>query len=182
MSSLLLTAAFAGALGVSSSEIRADALIPSGTPCRPVEILGENPTLYHVGNLTGFAVYHRGALVDLGFGDPDIPDDIFIFLKLGVDPGSYDLGSGVNSSRLTCEQCIEVFQDWPEDATTPEKIMFQANGVITYTGAPGTEATQISLAGVTLVEYESNKPVPGGECYSDVTNVIFANDFETPSN
>lgn len=156
---------------------------PRGAGCRPVQLLGEDPPLTYGGNLGGSAGYYRGDLVDQGFGDPDVPDDIFFWLKLGRPPGTYLLDSDINADRTTCEQCIEVFQDWPEGEPEADKLLFQMTGEITYLDAPGSSSMRISLSNVVLVEIEYDgeggyAPVPGGECYRDVANVIFTSNFE----
>jgi len=128
---------------------------------------------------------------DLGFGDT-LPDMIS-FEFYSPDPadssypqtGTFDLASAVNANYATCQQCIVVYQDYA-DPDTPTKTFFQTAGSITIdshtipgvTPAIGLSWDNVAIAEVTIdPDTFVSTLVPGGDCYTIVPDVIFANGF-----
>lgn len=161
----------------------------SATTCQTRRINGEHPLVYDCGDGT-CGNYQTAADTDLGFGGPD-PDVVYFqFYKLSGGPlelGAFDLASDINANYASCDQCILVAQDFVDSAPQPTKIFFQTSGTLDVRGTdlPGVAPdltliwNNLHLVEVTIDPdtYESI-PVPDGDCFDVLPEVIQASDFE----
>lgn len=118
---------------------------------------------------------------DLGLGGP-LPDFGRLDIYNNGSAGSFALGTGPESNYATCDHCVLVYRDIANNA--PGKTFFQSAGTLTLPQPPGAATLDISFTDLTLVEVTIDPdtfistPVPGGECYVQVSDVLFANGFE----
>jgi hypothetical protein len=126
---------------------------------------------------------NEGTVVD------HLPDSIYFeFYDLGggFPSGTIDLAAKGNDNYSTCTTCVSIYQDQP-DGSPAGKIFFQSAGSLTLDPTPplGDPEVAFSLNAVQLVEVTIDEnfvstPVPGGDCYFQVGDSIFANGFEAP--
>lgn len=113
-------------------------------------------------------------------GGPTIDEMDAEFFSAAV--GSFDLATGVNNNYATCEQCVTFYRDYTDPVQ--HKLFFQSAGLLTIDQVPGIDPLTVELSNTRLVEvtidpdtFEST-PVPGGECYDLVTDLIFRSGFD----
>jgi hypothetical protein len=124
---------------------------------------------------------------DLGFGgaDPDILQAEFYFTNA---TGTFDLGTGDDANYATCAHCLLLYQDIQPDNSVL-KFFFQSAGSMVLNTAPGESVPTVNmnLSGVQLIEVTIDPntfvstPVPGGACYVQSVDEIFADGFDGPS-
>lgn len=113
-------------------------------------------------------VFTLGGEVDLGLGDPEIPD-IVVFELFSDEAGTFRLGQGANENYATCNQCVRVIEDASSGSA---RQFFPTAGSIEvqYLGQSG-RAVRFTLSGLEMVEVTirqadlSSVPVEGGRCY-----------------
>lgn len=152
---------------------------PASTVCRPLAV-PSTVTLIATGS-GGF--YYGLAAGELGGGSGT---DEALLQLFSTRIGDFDLSAGVNSDWETCSQCVILAQNVTN--ATIGKVFFQDRGVLSLTSPPGdvnfTVPLPISLTNLRLVEVSvdpSSKhttPVPGGDCYEGVADLIYANGFD----
>ncbi len=165
------------AAAVLTAPARAD------VPCTPIvlpataQLRGAAPSF----PLWAYSMLGDGT-TDLGFGGPE-PDDFQIeFYSAAV--GTFDLASGIEANFATCERCVLLSEDI--QGVQGMKSYFPDAGALTISTAPGAPELAIGLSGLRLVEVTIDPdtlvstPVPGGACFEQVSDAIFANGFETP--
>lgn len=130
--------------------------------------------------LFGFPLYYGGAPQPALGGDLD--DSLVLQIYSPEVTGTVDLGSGEEASFATCNSCLLVLEDTPEEGD-PARTYFQQSGTLEL-GSTTPYYIAGSLSGVTLVEvtiddetYEAT-PVPGGACLT-ISNLSF--DVQPPT-
>lgn len=113
-------------------------------------------------------VFTLGGEVDLGLGDPEIPD-IVVFELFSDEAGTFRLGQGANENYATCNQCVRVIEDASSGSA---RQFFPTAGSIEveYLGSSG-RAVRFTLSGLEMVEVTIRQadlrsvPVEDGRCY-----------------
>jgi hypothetical protein len=116
-------------------------------------------------------VFTLGGEVDLGLGDPGIPD-IVVFELFSDEAGTFRLGQGANENYATCNQCVRVIEDASSGSA---RQFFPTAGAIEveYLGSSGREV-RFTLSGLEMVEVTIRQadlrsvPVEDGGCYRRV--------------
>jgi hypothetical protein len=157
----------------------------AGTACLPI-VLDRPFALDPLSDETYAGYQIEPWATDLGLGD-DSPDYIrfqFYDRGAGFESGTIDLTANGDDNYRTCETCIVIFQDQRESIPA-DKIFFQSQGTMSLDPTPpiGALGLTFKLNDVRLVEVtldqNGSTPVPGGDCYYQAPNAIFANGFDS---
>ncbi len=126
--------------------------------------------------LTGSTSYSATPLTTLG--SPELEDSLQLrFYNEGIEKGTIDLGSEVNSNYRDCTECFLLLEDIDEDGY-PSKIFFQESGELVFEDVKEDTYESKGHASLRLIEVEINSsdyssiPVAGGKCYN-VTNITW---------
>jgi len=116
-----------------------------------------------------FAWWWQTTALDTELGDAT--DDLFRMSFYDDITGDIDLSADPNDNYETCEQCLQLFEDYVDEETYARRY-FQRSGTITIDPAsdPEIRSLIVSTAGVILEEVTvdpdtlESTPVPDGAC------------------
>ncbi|HRE92025.1 MAG TPA: hypothetical protein PK095_23115 [Myxococcota bacterium] len=116
-------------------------------------------------------VFTLGGEIDLGLGDPEIPD-IVVFELFSDAAGTFRLGEGANENYATCDQCLRVIED--ASSGSARQFFPTAGSIEVEHLVPGGRDVRFTLSGLELIEVTIRQadlrsvPVEGGRCYRRV--------------
>lgn len=144
---------------VDTAEVEVDTV---GPVCGDLSLTGS----LEATDVTG--VFTLGGEVDLGLGDPEIPD-VVVFELFSDEAGTFRLGQGANENYATCDQCVRVIED--ASSGSARQFFPTAGSLEIVYLDPSRRAVRFTLSGLEVVEVTIRQadfrsvPVEGGRCY-----------------